>query len=198
MSKGFTLAMSIFTVFAVSFMFSAVATAQDTGGFVEEGAHEHGAALLNVVQEESSLSLEFISPSVNIVGFEYQPSTDEERAAVETAMSDLSEGSALFSPSDAAGCELVNAEVESEIEDPEGEEHEGEEHEEGEEEEGKVHSEFHATYEFTCENPDNLTGLELSNLFTLYSGIEDLDVQYALESGQGAEELNAQSTQLTF
>ena len=183
-------------------IFSATTFAQETGGFIEEDAHEHGAALLNVAQDGSSLSLEFISPSVNIVGFEYQPSTDEERAAVETAVNDLSDGAALFSPSSAAGCELADVEVESAIEvGPEGEEHEeGEEgHEEGEEhKEGEAHSEFHAMYEFTCANPGELTGLELADLFALYPGIEDLDAQYALDSGQGAAELNADSTQLTF
>ena len=53
-------------------------------------------------------------------------------------------------------------------------------------------------YEFSCANPESLSGLELSELFALYPGIEDLDVNYALDSSQGAAELNAESTQATF
>lgn len=174
------------------------------GGFVQEGVHEHGAALLNIAQEGEALFVEFISPSVNIVGFEYAPSLDEEKALVETALSDLADGLVLFSPSDAANCELLSADVESELaNEHEGEEHaeeqEGEEHEEDEmHEEDEVHSEFHANYEFTCANPDALSGLELNGLFTLYSGLLDLDVQYALLNGQGAAKLSPESTRLDF
>lgn len=182
------------------------------GGFVQEDAHEHGAALLNVAQEGEALFVEFISPSVNIVGFEYAPSTDEEKALVDTAVSDLSEGLTLLSPDNAANCELLSAEVESEITDEheEGEHKESEdaenehsedeeEHEEGEhEEEGEIHSEFHASYEFSCANPDALSGFDLSGLFALYPGLLDLDVQYALANGQGAAELNPENPRLDF
>ena len=179
------------------------------GGFVQEDAHEHGAALLNVVLDGETLSMELESPAVNLVGFEYEPSTDEEVQAVEDALAQLEEGMTLFTLAEAAGCELTSADTEHLITDEEGhaEEHseEGEEHsEEGEEhgeehaEEGAQHSEFHATYSFTCSSPDALSSIDLGEFFALYPGIEDLDVQYVLPSGQGAAELRADSTELTF
>lgn len=193
-------------VFMIALLVLGIAFAQEEGTFVEEDAHEHGAASLNVAQEADVLSVEFISPAVNIVGFEYQPGTAEEEEIVETAITDLADGAALFAPSSAAGCVLLTADVEGMEEHSEehgDEEHseEGEEHAEGEEhsdEEAETHSEFHATYEFSCENAAELADLELSELFTLYPGIEDLDVQYAVDSAQGAAELNAASTQVTF
>lgn len=36
-------------------------------------SHEHGVGLLNVAQENKTLGIEFISPAMNIVGFEYSP-----------------------------------------------------------------------------------------------------------------------------
>jgi len=230
-------------------------------GFVQEDAHEHGAALLNVVLDGETLSMELVSPAVNLVGFEYEPSTDEEVQAVEDTLAQLEDATTLFTPAEAAGCELTSAETEHLITDEEGheeehgdeehgEENEGEEehsekgeehgeedHEEGEEhgneeegdeehegeeqegeehsedeehadeehsdeehakEEGAQHSEFHATYSFSCSSPDALNSVDLSELFALYPGIEDLDVQYVLPSGQGAAELGAGSTELSF
>ena len=214
--------------------------AQETDGFVEEDAHEHGVALVNIAQEANALFIEFVSPSINIVGFEYQPSSDEEKELVEAALSNLADGMMLFSPTDAANCTLMSADVDSEIaeehesgehheEHSDGEhgdeedgdekhdnkehdneehaedEHEDEHHEEGEEhedehehEDTETHSEFHASYEFSCDQPDQLAGLDLEGLFSLYPSIVDLDVQYALERGQGAAELSPESTGIDF
>ncbi len=192
--------------------------AAQTGGFVQEEPHEHGAAALSVVLDGETLNMEFVSPAVNLVGFEYEPATPEEEAAVEDALAQLEDGGTLFSPAEAAGCELSSQEVEREVT-SEGEEHGEEDHgdeehsseetggaeedhseEEGSEgEEGAVHSEFHATYTFTCAQPNSLDSVSLRELFALYPGIEDLDVQYVLPSGQGAAELSPTTdTQLTF
>ena len=174
-----------------------------TGGFVQEEPHEHGAASLSVVLEGETLNMEFVSPAVNLVGFEYEPASPEEEEAVTNALAQLEDGATLFAPAGGASCELSDQEVEREVtseDDHEG----GEEHsdEEGGEEtggEGAVHSEFHATYTFTCARPDSLDSVNLRQLFALYPGIEDLDVQYVLPSGQGAAELSPTTdVQLTF
>ena len=47
-------------------------------------AHEHGLGQLNVALEKEQLHIEFISPSMNIVGFERAPATSEEQNAVQT------------------------------------------------------------------------------------------------------------------
>lgn len=341
----------------------------DDSTFVEEGAHVHGVANLQVVVDGDALLLDFVTPAINLIGFEYEPKDEAEIAAVEDAIAALIAGDALFMPNSEASCSLVNAAAQREADthghyheplfaedggvnadhpakhvhngpmksiialpSPEGNEdgllyhaggthirydvimiggtayfeyhalqsgdfvfftendslemhimhddalvapemvvsgsmlhqeedvfaqafvfeleegvyivklnsasadfsfvvearhheHEGEHHEddqhahEGEEgahadaaahshegdmheghdhEDGAEHSEFLASYEFSCGNIDKLDSLDLSNLFELYSGIEDLDVQYALPAGQGADELNATKTTLNF
>lgn len=197
--------MKRFTILIFLISLIGLALAQEDG-FVQEEPHEHGAASLNLVLDGETLNLEFISPAVNLVGFEYEPATDAERAAVEDAMATLESGAGLFGIPDAAQCEVGSVEVEREVvgdehsHEGEGEEHEGEEHEgehaEGEEsgEEGATHSEFHARYNLTCAQPDRLGGIAVQELFARFPGIEDLDVQYVLPSGQGAAELGPTTT----
>ena len=213
-----TVAIGIVATLSFSFAQESGGSVQESGGFVQEDPHEHGAASLNAVLENDTLSMEFVSPAVNLVGFEYEPSSEEETQAVEDALAQLEDGATLFTPAEAAGCELTSAETEHLMTDEEGHE-EGEEHSEEEEHiegesgaeeyaedeehdedaEGAQHSEFHAEYTFTCANPDSLSSVALNELFALYPGIEDLDVQYVLPNGQGAAELSPTSnTTLSF
>ena len=49
-------------------------------------AHEHGHAVLKLVQEDNEVVVHFESPLDSIVGFEHEPENDEQRAALEEAM----------------------------------------------------------------------------------------------------------------
>lgn len=50
------------------------------------GAHEHGHAVLKLVQEGTEVVVHFESPLDSIAGFEHEPENDEQRAALEEAM----------------------------------------------------------------------------------------------------------------
>ena len=52
-------------------------------------AHEHGSARLNVALEGADLYVEFVSPAANIVGFEYEARTEEEKRTVHEALETL-------------------------------------------------------------------------------------------------------------
>ncbi|MEO0337074.1 MAG: DUF2796 domain-containing protein, partial [Pseudomonadota bacterium] len=52
-------------------------------------AHEHGFGQLNVVTEGEKLLAEFKIPAHDIVGFEHQPKTKEQKASVEKAVQAL-------------------------------------------------------------------------------------------------------------
>ena len=253
--------------------------AQDEG-FVDADAHEHGVALMTLVVENDTLTMDFISPAINIVGFEYAPKTDEEKALVDQALIDLGNVDNLLSFSNGASCSMVSNNIASELSDADGhddehhegeeehhegedehhdedgeeehhegeeehhegeeeehhdedgeehhegeEEHhdeDGEEHHEGEEEEHhdedgeehhegeeehdehgheeeeSVHSEFHASYTFTCNNVNRLAEIDLKGLFEQYPNVLDLDLQYVTEDTQGAAELNASQSVLKF
>lgn len=72
--------------------------------FAEEKAHEHGHATLNVAVEERGVEMELTAPGADIVGFEHQPGSDADRAAITEAVATLQKGLFTFAPG--AGCEL--------------------------------------------------------------------------------------------
>ena len=171
----------------------------------EHGAHEHGRGLLNVVVEGNELVIEFEMPGVNVVGFEHEPGTDEEKHAVEEALETFAKADALFVPSANAKCRAEKAEVElAGLQHEKGEHHTGEhsgEHSEHEsksehakhEEEG--HSELHAQYVFHCDAPDALENLEV-RLFDHLRDVEEIDVQLVTPTIQTAMELHMTSAVL--
>ena len=120
--------------------------AQDEG-FVDADAHEHGVALMTLVVENDTLTMDFISPAINIVGFEYAPKTDEEKALVDQALIDLGNVDNLVAFSNGASCSMVTSNIASELSEADGhdeEHHEGEdEHHEGEEEHHEGEEEHH-------------------------------------------------------
>jgi hypothetical protein len=170
------------------------------------GTHEHGVGQLNVALEKEELYIEFISPAMNLVGFEYAPNNPKEEQAVQHASKTLQDGSSVFTLPSEAQCQLAKAEVETDIggEDHhenehrgEKEKHQGEKHahqDEGEHEE-EVHSEFHVSYAFRCANPEALTHIDV-NLFTLFPGTEELEAQLITETGQTSANLTASSARI--
>jgi hypothetical protein len=178
----------------------------------QHSAHVHGIAALNVVLESTEVHIELDSPAANIVGFEHAPASEADLAALDKAVAALKDGDRLFSFNEDAGCRMETAKVASELleEDHEGhaeektgehahEEKEGHDHEEDEgdharegehEGEGGTHSEIEATYQFKCNAPGKLTQLTVE-LFEVFPGMEELRVQYVIESKQGAAELTA-------
>lgn len=163
------------------------------------GTHEHGVGQLNVALEREELHIELISPAMNIVGFEHAPKNPEQEQVVQRASKTLQDGSNVFSLPSAAQCQLAKAEVETDIsgEDHHENEHRGEEHthQDDAEHEEEVHSEFHVSYAFRCANPDALTHIDV-NLFTLFSGTEELEAQLITEGGQTSANLTASSARI--
>jgi hypothetical protein len=147
-------------------------------------AHVHGHARLNIAIEGKTVSLELEAPGADIVGFEHEPGTAEQKAALEEAKAKLADGLKLFAPSAAASCELKSAKIgaESEHED----EHEHEAKSEGKEE--HHHSEFRAEYAFECASPDRLTSLTFG-YFKEFPNSQELDIAVISPRGQSSFEV---------
>jgi hypothetical protein len=180
-------------------------------------AHEHGVAHMNVAFEGNELYIELISPAANIVGFEHQPRTQEQRAAVNAAIKKLEAGEKIFAfPSD-VGERLVKSKTHTDINKDSGHEsdktksHEHdeitrdagneaeknghEEHQQGDEHER--HSEFKAEYHFVCKNPEKLVYVDVM-LFSIFPGIEHIEVQLLTGTKQTAMELTAAKKKILF
>jgi hypothetical protein len=170
----------------------------------QHSAHVHGAAALNLALEGQEVHIELDSPAANIVGFEHAPSSEADHAALDKAVAALKDGDRLFSFNDDAGCRMETAKVASELLDEEHEAHTEEKtgehaHEGAHEHEGEreTHSDIEATYHFECNAPGKLTQLTVQ-LFEAFPGMEELEVQYVIESKQGAAELTATDPVVKF
>ncbi len=159
------------------------------------GAHVHGHGRLNMAIEGKKLSMELEVPGADIVGFEHEPSTPEQKAAIVEAKVKLANALALFIPPEKAGCELEQVKVSTEA----GHEHEHEnehehEHEDhaasaGHEEEAEHHhSEFHAEYSVTCASPSRLTSMTFE-YFNVFAGAQELDISVITPKGQKSFEV---------
>lgn len=145
----------------------------------QHDAHVHGSAALNLALEGEEVHVELDSPAANIVGFEHAPSSEADHAALDKAVATLKDGDRLFRFNSEAGCRMEKVQVTSALLD---EERGHEEHE------GETHSDIEAAYHFECDEPGKLTRLTVE-LFEAFPGMEELDVQYVIESKQGAAEL---------
>lgn len=72
------------------------------------GAHEHGAASLGVVVEGNTVHFEFEAPADNIIGFEHEPKTPQDRAKQKAALDKLKNNlPAILKLQPASGCRLI-------------------------------------------------------------------------------------------
>lgn len=86
------------------------------------GAHEHGAASLNIALQDNLVVVELESPWNNLIGFEHAPSTDEQHAMVDDAMALLNDPASLFSFV-GTDCTPTETFIESSLEASEHDEH---------------------------------------------------------------------------
>ena len=77
----------------------------------EAEAHVHGEGKLDIAIEGGMVQMAFAAPSADIVGFEHEADSAEDRAAIEAAVASLAKPLELFVLPEAAGCTLVSAEV---------------------------------------------------------------------------------------
>lgn len=161
----------------------------------QQGAHQHGLAVITLALEGDQIDVELESPAANIVGFEHVTSTPEQRGLVDKARATLELSNKLFSFI-GARCELNALKIDLspvlDKEDLESEEQEHHGHSSHGDLEHKTHSEISANYQFHCERGFKLTAISLGFL-DHFPGIEKLKVVWVTESNQGFTELTAES-----
>jgi hypothetical protein len=77
------------------------------------GAHVHGLARLTVTIDRTTLTITLESPLDNLLGFEHEPRTAEQHAALADMVAALESPARMFTPSAAAGCVPAAAVLES-------------------------------------------------------------------------------------
>ena len=181
----------------------------------ELDAHEHGVGALNIAFEGNTVAMEFHAPGADIVGFEYEAESAEDRAAIDNAVAILAKPLDLFVLPAAAACNVTQASAELESEeghddhdheehaadeghDDHDHDHDHEEHAEAEkhddhdhdhEEHAEAsHTEFHANYMLTCANPSANTDITIAYFDTFEDALE-VEVQFVSDTGAQAFEV---------
>ena len=149
-------------------------------------SHVHGNAELNVVLMEKQLQVEFVSPAINLLGFERPPITDVESATMNNTIKQLQHGGWLIEGVPST-CQLSTEEFEA----PFFEERESNKHDhehESSKHEAEAHSNFRVRYLYDC---DAALKKQLRILaFDHYNGIETLTVQWITNLMQGYTQLS--------
>ena len=165
-------------------------------------AHEHGVGELNIAFEGNRIAMELHAPGADIVGFEYEAESAEDRAAIDAAVELLARPLDLFVLPEAAECAVEQASAELESEDyEEHDDHDGDDgddhddHDEENHEDEETHSEFHAEYVLTCANPDAITGIEFP-YFDRFENARELEVQVVTSAGAKAFEVERDAPSL--
>lgn len=151
-------------------------------------AHVHGEAEMYIVYEHGKLFIEFLSPTINLIGFEHPPQNEKQRAALVQTKQILSAGNELFQL-DPPNCRLESASVTAPYLEkaPYTEHH----HPEGE------HPDFHASYTFNCEPNAKLTAVHIT-LLTKFPGIEFIKVLWISQNQQGSTRLTPDQATITL
>ncbi len=126
----------------------------------------------------ADVAIDLISPTFNVFGFEYEPSTDED-IAIEADQTEALTAAGVVSINDEAGCALsepVGTEIERD----------------------GSHAEITVSWSFVCDDPDAVTEVDVSELFSEFPAFEDIDVEWISESEQSSAELSPSATTLTL
>jgi len=154
--------------------------------FEEHGAHVHGVAQLSVAQDGDTLEMEFVSPAMNIVGFEHRATANAELDAMASALATLRDPGLVFELPAAAGCTPQSVEIHAPAAEqdahPDDHAHQGE-HE---------HSDIAGHYRFLCADMQRLDHIGVS-IFKLFPGTRVIQVQSATDRGQRETELTPQN-----
>ncbi len=156
-------------------------------------AHEHGVGSLNLVVDGDEVSVELVSPADNLLGFEYLPTTDADKAKVAALRTQLNQAEALFVFPASAGCSLEEVELESPLFDAIADAHEHEHAEKSTE----AHSDIQVHFHFTCTQAAELDQIQVA-LFSAFPGTERLLLQAIGPRGQQGGELTAAENLIRF
>ena len=189
-----------------------------SAGAVAGEAHEHGKVALTLAIEAGNVEVSWRSPAVNLVGFEHQPKTPEEKQKIEQTLLNLKQGYEQIVLPESALCLLKEADIDTTLaahteghdhdhddhdheehddhdhDDHDHEKHEGHDHDEHDHD---GHADFSAKYTFECRHPEHLKQIEV-NLMPSYPGIDEIRYQAITPAGQTGGSLTQGNTVIVF
>jgi hypothetical protein len=155
--------------------------------------HEHGASTLQVSIEKNILLMKWESPLDDLIGFEYAPKTEREKAAARKLKAILNDPALLFKPNADAGCRVVKVAIDAptleKTKDAGPKHHTSTDH--------AMHTDLEYAVTYNCSNPRALATLDIA-AFKTWPAIRDIDVSLVGPGGQSAQEANRRSTRVSL
>jgi hypothetical protein len=152
-------------------------------------AHEHGKGTLSVAVDGGTLALDLEAPGMDIVGFEREAKSQADKAKIADAVRKLEKAGELFVLPTAAGCILATAKAGLKEDDDHDAKAGAQAHDE--------HTEFAASYTFTCTAPGALTSIGLE-YFKVFPGAQRLTVTVVSGTGQSQTTVTRAKPQLAI
>ena len=147
--------------------------------FEQHPPHEHGKVTINVALDGNQLVVELESPAVNVVGFEHEPRSEAERAAVSGAEKLLGSGRGLFTLPRQARCQFEKTDLKR----PQWETTDDVP---GQPEPPGQHADYEARFTYQCWSPNQLKWLEPALLDKLRN-VTEARLNIATQRGQQSE-----------
>ena len=191
---------------AATFMFSSnISLAQQN-----LDAHEHGSAVMNLAVDKKKFKIDFVAPGADIVGFEHPATSHTDKEKIGDALKKLNDLSNLVEIGTSGECEMtsVSANLEEEQDSDNHSDHKKHDHEnehdhekhdhENEHDHEKhdheaSHSEFHASYEFECENPGEFAIVKV-NYFDEFKNSVKLKLRVVSSKGPKSFDLDRKNS----
>lgn len=151
------------------------------------GPHVHGEANLNIAIDGNTLTFDLETPAMNVLGFEHEPSTDEQKETTANAKRDLTHVDDIFVIENGQ-CEVRAIDVDMPFEGHHHDEEHEHEHEGHTHADGSVHSDVDAGYTYECSDGAAVSQVTI-NIFDRFPGFHQLNVQWIANNKQGAQTL---------
>jgi hypothetical protein len=161
----------------------------------ELGPHVHGQGTFNIAIENTRVSIELEAPGMDIVGFEHEANSGEQKAAFAKAEKQLADPLSLFKFPESAECKLSDAKIVVDAED-EHDHADDHDHDHGDKkaddhDEHGGHNAFHVTYAIDCAKPANLTSVAF-DYFKTFAGAKKLEVSVVTDKAQSKFEVTSE------
>lgn len=143
----------------------------------EHGSHEHGAAQMTIAVGGNGLEIQLETPAANILGFEHEAKSDEDKETLKAQKSKLQMIDTLFAVNAEAKCVPGNSKVISPLFE-EHDDHADEKHEHEEE----THSDIDVNWTFNCKDSKAIDHVDVK-LFSMFpKGFEKIKVDWVTDS----------------
>lgn len=175
---------SLFFYFFISLLF-----AEETR---QVDKHEHGVGELNIAIQSNTMVLEFMIPGADVVGFEHEAKSEQDKATVSAALTKFDDYNNIFIIPTNSKCILISSKININQEDEHDEHDDHDGHDDHDEHQEEAHNEFYAKYTFECGDIKSLDLLEFP-YFETFSNSGELEVQFVSEIGSTSFEVEADS-----